>query len=144
MPDDGLMQKLESERRNGRDDYPIRAVWNSILAGIIFEHGSIESLRRELSRNAQLRVLCGLTGMGKNTVLPSYVYSRFFKKLFKNEKEINKMFGELVKELYKLLPDFGKDLSIDSKAINSLSRRENKKKERDDRRDIDANWGSKE
>jgi hypothetical protein len=26
MPDDGLMQKLESERRNGRDDYPIRAV----------------------------------------------------------------------------------------------------------------------
>jgi len=72
------------------------------------------------------------------------VYSRFFKKLFKNEKEINKMFGELVKELYKLLPDFGKDLSIDSKAINSLSRRENKKKERDDRRDIDANWGSKE
>jgi len=28
---------------------------NSILAGIVYEHPSIESLRRELSRNAQLR-----------------------------------------------------------------------------------------
>ena len=29
MPDEGLMQKLEQERGKGRDDYPVRAMWNS-------------------------------------------------------------------------------------------------------------------
>jgi len=53
------MQTLERERGNGRDDYSIRAVWNSILAGIIFAHPSTASLRRELLRNAQLRQICG-------------------------------------------------------------------------------------
>ena len=32
LPDEPLMQKLESERGNGRDQYPIRAMWNSIIA----------------------------------------------------------------------------------------------------------------
>jgi len=54
MPDEELMVILEEERGiRGRDDYPIRAMWNSILAGVLFQHVSIESLRRELSRNAQ-------------------------------------------------------------------------------------------
>ena len=44
----------------------------------------------------------------------------------------------------KLLPDFGKDLAIDSKAISSLSRRENKNPKVDGRRDKDADWGRKE
>jgi len=46
MPDESLMQHLERERLNGRDDYPVRAVWNSILAGIVYQHPSIENLRR--------------------------------------------------------------------------------------------------
>ncbi|MDW7650898.1 MAG: DDE transposase, partial [Bacillota bacterium] len=54
MPDEDMMQALESERGRGRNDYPVRAVWNSVLAGIVYQHDSIESLRRELSRNGQL------------------------------------------------------------------------------------------
>ena len=54
MPDEELMEALESERKGKRDDYPIRPVWNSILAGIIYQHPSIESLRRELLRNGEL------------------------------------------------------------------------------------------
>src|SRR5690625_5455849 len=57
LPDEPLMKLLEKKRKNGRNDYPIRAIWNTILAGIVFEHKTIESLRRELSRNAQLRHL---------------------------------------------------------------------------------------
>src|SRR5690554_3021532 len=59
MPDEGLMRKLEKERGKGRDDYPVRAMWNSVLAGVVFQHISVESLRRELSRNGQLRYMCG-------------------------------------------------------------------------------------
>lgn len=144
IPDEEFMQKLEYERGNGRDDYPVRAMWNSILAGVVFEHPSVESLRRELSRNAQLRFMCGFYGVGEKAVPPDWVYSRFFKKLFDNEEEINKIFDKLVEELYKLLPDFGKDLAIDSKAIKSLANRDNKNTEPDGRRDTDANWGKKE
>ena len=48
LADEELMVKLERQRGRGRDDYPVRAMWNSVLAGIVFEHESIESLRREL------------------------------------------------------------------------------------------------
>ena len=44
LPDEELMITLEKQRKNGRHDYPIRAIWNTILARIVFEHKSIESL----------------------------------------------------------------------------------------------------
>lgn len=56
LPDESLMRKLEKERGNGRDDYPVRATWNSLMAMIVFEHNGVESLRRELGRNGQLRI----------------------------------------------------------------------------------------
>lgn len=59
VPDGNLMNTLRISRANGRNDYPIEAMWNAVLAGIVFEHASIESLRRELRRNAQLREMCG-------------------------------------------------------------------------------------
>jgi hypothetical protein len=62
MPDQKLIYTLNTLRGNRRNDHPIRAMWNSILAGIIFEHVSVESLRRELSPNAQLREMCGFKG----------------------------------------------------------------------------------
>jgi hypothetical protein len=141
MPDEELMQTLERERGKGRDDYPVRAMWNSILAGVVYQHPSIESLRRELSRNGQLRFMCGF----RNGKVPeAYVYSRFFKKLFEKEEMINEMFNKLVDELEELLPGFGKNLAIDGKAISSLSKRENKNKKEDGRRDLDGDWGKKE
>jgi len=51
LPDEALMRRLERQR--GRDDYSARAVWNSLLAGVVFEHGSFESLRRKLRRGAK-------------------------------------------------------------------------------------------
>jgi hypothetical protein len=141
MPDEELMQILEKERGKGRDDYPIRPMWNSILAGVVYQHPSVESLRRELSRNGQLRFMCGF----RNGKVPeTYVYSRFFKKLFKKEEMINDIFNKLVNELEELLPGFGNNLAIDGKPISSLSKRENKNKKEDGRRDLDADWGKKE
>jgi len=141
MRDEKLMRQLERERYKGRDDYPVRAMWNSILSGIVFQHESIEKLRRELARNGQLREMCGFFN---NKVPPAWVYTRFFKKLFKHEEEIDNIIDKLVKELQELLPDFGKHLAIDSKAIPSFAKRENKKLTADGRRDTDADYGRKE
>ncbi|QSZ26574.1 transposase [Aceticella autotrophica] len=142
MPDEELMQALEKERGKGRDDYPVRAMWNSILAGVVYQHNSVESLRRELSRNGQLRFMCGFKS--QKDVPGSDVYSRFFKKLFEKEDIINGIFNKLVDELEKILPGFGKNLAIDGKAISSLAGHKNKNKEEDGRRDIDADWAKKE
>lgn len=141
MPDEQLMQELEKERGKGRDDYPVRAMWNSILAGVIFEHTRTAGLIRELSRNGQLRFMCGFRS--NKDVPESYIYTRFFKNLFKKEEMINNIFNKLVDELEKVLPEFGKNLAIDAKAISSLARGKNKNVKEDGRRDLDANWGVK-
>jgi len=55
VPDEPLMRLLERARGRGRDDYPVRAVWNSLLAGVVYQHPSVASLRRELLRSASER-----------------------------------------------------------------------------------------
>lgn len=143
LPDEDLMRKLEDYRANGRDDYPVRPVWNSLLAGIVFGHGSIESLRRELSRNAELRSLCGFNSIkGDDAVPPEWAYTRFMKNLFTFEDEINNIFDNLVNQLGELIPDYGKRLAIDSKAIDSAGKPA-KETEEDGRRDTDADYGKK-
>lgn len=146
LPDEELMEHLEKVRYRGRDDYPVRAVWNSILAGVVFQHDSVESLRRELKRNGQLRELCGFDPFkGKAAVPPAWVYSRFLRTLFRYSEMIDKIFDRLVEELREFLPDFGRILAMDSKAVDSLAR--GPKKEdlnlEDGRREGDADFGVK-
>lgn len=141
MPDEKLMQFLEKKRGRGRNDYSVRGVWNSILAGIVYQHPSIESLRRELLRNGQLRFICGFW----NEVPSSWVYSRFLKNLLKHHEYIDDIFKTLVEELGKNLPGFGSTLAIDGKAVQTHAKAQKKKKPLppDGRRDIDADFGVK-
>jgi hypothetical protein len=143
LPDEALMEKLERQRKWGRDDYPIRPVWNSVLAGIVYQHGSVESLRRELLRNGELRERCGFDPhKGSDAVPPAWVYTRFLKLLFKFKTEIDVMFDGLVDELKELLPDLGFSVAVDSKGVNSAGR-PTQKTESDGRRDTEADWGKK-
>ncbi|WP_084661272.1 hypothetical protein [Sulfobacillus thermosulfidooxidans] len=36
VPDETLMAHLEAARGHGRNAYPVRAMWNSVLAGVVF------------------------------------------------------------------------------------------------------------
>ncbi len=54
LPDERIIQYLEAMRGKGRDDYPVRPMWNAVIAGVVFQHPSIEALIRELSRNISL------------------------------------------------------------------------------------------
>src|SRR6056297_162951 len=127
LPDSELMRKLESQRGNGRNDYPVRAVWNSILAGIVYQHPSIESLRRELKRNAELRQLCGFDLCKSIHAVPSSdAYTNFLKLLLKHSDYVDAIFYDLVDKRGEVLPGFGRTLAIDSKAIKSRSRKGSK------------------
>jgi len=141
MPDEELMKALEADRKGKRDDYPIRAVWNSILAAIVYQHISIESLRRELLRNGELREACGFDPALRENAVPSKdAYSSMLKKLIKKQETIDKMFDRLIEELKKYLPQLGRHLAIDSKKIESYAcGRKNSK----DSSDPEADWGYK-
>lgn len=145
LPDERLMQILECERGQGRDDWSVRAVWNSILAGVVYQHASVESLRRELSRNPQLRWLCGFdVTKPEKLVPPPSTYTRFLKKLMKHADEVEAMFEALVAQLREELPGFGQILAMDGKAVSSAARRESSaEKGCDGRRDKDADRGVK-
>lgn len=146
LPDEGLMGRLEAERGQGRNDYPVRAVWNSILAGVVYEHKSIESLRRELKRNTRLCWLCGFElTKDKEIVPPAWVYTRFLKKVMGLQEEIERIFDKLVEDLREELPDLGQFLAMDGKALRTVARRrkEEAKRKPDGRRDVDADVGVK-
>jgi transposase len=140
MPDEKLMLKLEHERGRGRDDYPVRAVWNSVLAGIVFQHPSVAALRRDLNRNGQLRAMCGFEG---HTGPSQWVYTRFLLKLFEHKVLIDEIFDTLVNQCYEVLPGFGRNLAMDGKAIDSHARRNKEGLPPDGRRDLDADIGAK-
>ena len=147
LPDEALMQRLEAERGRGRDDYPVRPVWNSLLASVVFQHPSIEALRRELSRNGQLRLLCGFPAVDGEQAVPSAsAYTRFLSKLFDdqhNAAELRRIFDSLVERCAELLPDFGEHLGGDGKAISSFARRHGSHPG-DRRGEHDADWGRHE
>ena len=60
VDDAELCNMLEEKRGKGRNDFPVRVMLNLVYAMKIFGHRSVESFRRELSRNSQLRRVCGL------------------------------------------------------------------------------------
>jgi len=142
LPDEPLMRLLERERDRGRNDYPVRAMWNSLLAAVVYQHASVESLRRELGRNGQLRWMCGFRG---DQVPTPAAYSRFLKSLMHRQSAVQEVFDRLVECLQKELPDFGRVLAIDGKGVKSYGRPRKKgaSKRVDGRRDLDADVGVK-
>jgi len=59
LPDGEIVAALEAARGRGRNDYPVRAMWRALIAGVVFQHGSVQSLLRELGRNPALLEICG-------------------------------------------------------------------------------------
>jgi len=174
LPDEQIVIALERIRGNGRDDFAVRAMWNAVLAGIVFQHESIESLIRELSRNPSLLEACGFDPTpitrqpearlerdektGKMKVIRtaaqapyyqvpmSWNFSRFLKNVIELEDEhtmISEMVRRLRENLMAELPDFGKHLGYDGKAIDSYSTGQ-ENRETGLTSDPDANWGKHE
>ena len=174
LPDEEIIAALEAKRGHGRDDFPVRAMWNALLAGIVFQHPSGESLLRELQRNPALLEACGFdplprqkapvvelvrdepSGRLRAVYLPapapeyaapsSWNLSRFLLNVIELEEQqglIQAMVVTLREQLMVLLPDFGRHLGFDGKAIHRHSTGQvNQKTEQ--RSDPDADWGKHE
>jgi hypothetical protein len=147
LPDELLVSHLETRRGRGRDDYPIRPTWNCLIAGIVYQHESCASLLRELSRNGELRHVCGFDpSLGASAVPSDDAFGNFLALVMEHQSQLLGIFHQLVEELKMLIPDLGKKLAVDSKAIRSHGRpvnEEENKVSHDRRRDQDADWGTK-
>ena len=44
LPDQEIVAALEAGRGRGRNDYPVRSMWRALIAGVVFQHASIQSL----------------------------------------------------------------------------------------------------
>ena len=107
------------------------------VTSFIFDHDSVASLLRELNRNSQLRIICGFEphfykskgNVEKMILAPTAsAYSNFLKNLMKCQEELDEIFHELVKFMYKNLKDFGNILMVNGKAIQSFGRKKTDRK----------------
>lgn len=173
LPDDAIVKALMIKRGRGRDDYPVAAMWNVVVAGIVFQHRSIEGLVREMRRNPALLHICGFSALptqGKpgtryrrnehngsvqvitipakprDTVPNCWNFYRFLGNLIELEETqglISQMMKTLREQLMAQLPDFGQHLGYDGKAIDSHSTGR-VKQATGNTSDPDADWGKHE
>lgn len=80
---------------------------------------------------------------GKSQIPQPWVITRMMRKILDAEDQINAMFDQLVCQLQEVLPDFGKNLAIDSKAIPSFAQNKNQNEAPDGRRDLDTDHSQK-
>jgi len=129
LPDEPLVSKLEHRRGKGRDDFPVRPMWNLVVTFLLTGHISWAAHLRELGRNRDLADLCGFSPLGK---LPlGFNVSRFLAVLIKHQKDVLEIFHALVRIIGELLPDFGRRLAVDSKAIRSHAVKSSQKLRKD-------------
>ena len=168
QPYQEIFAQLES--RCGRNDYPIQALFQTMIAGVAFGHDSVNSLLREPARNVQLAQLCGFNPLPRRSpskqtlhydeqgqvravteivqplrpLLPeAWKFSRFLKQLFKLESDtgrVSEMIVRLCHQLMAEVPDFGRCLSYDDKVLPSHSTGRSLAG-KDRTYDPDADWG---
>ena len=143
LPDEELVRRMEAARGRGRDDYPVRACWNALIAGVVYQHPSAAAMLRELRRNGELRAACGFNPLsGVEAVPPEWAFSRFLQNLIAQEQEVRRMFETLAERVAKVLPDLGRQLAHDGKAISSHSTGR-RNRETGATSDPEAAWGVK-
>ena len=141
LPDEPFMELLEKKRKGINDTYPLRACWNALIAGVVYQHPRAAALLRELKRNAELRDLCGFDPfLGTQAVPTPWAFSRFLAKVIAEKSAIQTMFDTLVDQVATLLPDFGKHLAVDGKALQTYAQG---RKDPAQSSDPDADWGAK-
>ena len=172
LPDEELVSALAARRGRGRDDYPVRAMWRALVAGVVFGHESSASLLRELRRNPALLEVCGFDPLGwqrppvrtlerdadgrasvvefpsarRDGIPTEAAFSRFLSSVVRLEEEtgaVSAMAATLRGRLMEALPGFGRHLGYDGKALPSHSTGR-KDAASGKTSDEDADWGKHE
>jgi len=129
VDDEALVRALETDRGRGRNDFPVRAMWNMVVLFPLTGHRTWAEYCRELGRNRDLMALCGFP-VG-NRVPSAAAVCRFLKKLKEHQFNIDELIHQAIDRLGEELPDFGEHLAVDSQAVNSVARKASDKMRKD-------------
>ena len=151
LPSEPILDALRRRRRNGRNDFPVEAMWRAPIAGVVLQHPTIASLLREMRRNPGLPALCGFEAPPRQTapvvtlrrnpdtgrmerveqakplrspVPNAWAFTRFLRNLVELEERrgmLSDLAPQLRRALLRELPDYGAFLGADGKAIRSYS-----------------------
>jgi transposase, IS5 family len=138
LDDDKLIETLVSKRKGRRNRYPVRMLWQSLIAGKVYGIPTANGLIRELNRNESLRKVVGIEHVW--LVPKPWQFSRLLAKLSRPENlaMVKSMFDRAVGDLKELLPDLGESVAIDGTEVSSWCNCYAK-----DKSDKDAGWGVK-
>lgn len=151
LPETDLLTKLDKKRKHGRKDYSIQSYFIAYIAKFVLQLETDRQLLRQLNMNSQLRQICGFethgvklaNGTTKLVHAPSKAsYSRFIRDLEEVFPEVEEWVQAGIMELYSLLPDFGVNLALDGKIIESYASPygQSSKKRKDNRADLEADF----
>lgn len=117
IPDHALLESLRAARGKGRDDFPIPALWGTLLLAIILRHFTINACLEELQRNAALRLLIGIES--EHDVPGPDNISRFLTVLGEEPhlSLLRDIFNVMVKRLGFVVGDLGADTAGDSTGL---------------------------
>lgn len=138
LEDDALMEKLESERKGRRNRYPVRMLWQSLIAAKVYGIPTTNGLIRELRRNGSLRRVVGIDSA--DSVPKPWHFSRLLHKLSRPENLalLKCIFDRAVGDLREIISDLGESVAIDGTAVSSWCNCY-----ATDKSDKDAGWGVK-
>ena len=118
LPDGKLLDALRRGRGKGRNDYPVTALWGTVLLKPLLRHTSMEACLGELRRNAGLRALIGIDCEAK--VPRKWNVSRFEVVLGSPPyvDMMHEIFDSMVQALAVAVPDLGQSVSGDSSSLS--------------------------
>ena len=123
LPDQQLLDGLQTARGNGRNDYPVSVLWGVVLLSILCRHLHLEDTLDELQRNP---TLCALIGIDSPSGIPRiWNVSRFLDVLGQEPHLQNSraIFDALVKQLGQAVPSLGKHAAGDSTAVKGRAKK---------------------
>lgn len=124
VPDAALLAALHQWRGKGRDDYPIRSLWGTLLLTIVLRHPSLEACLADLRRNAALRQLIGIES--EAGVPKAWNLSRFLDVLGqpRHLALLRETFDRLIRPLGAVVPDLGRHTAGDASGLSARAGRD--------------------
>lgn len=119
VPDGELTASIERWRSSGRNDYPVRVLWGTMLLTILLRHQTIESCLSELQRDEALRRLIGIES--EKGVPKKWNVSRFLIVLGREPHPamLAEVFDKMVARLGKEVPDLGHSCAGDATGLSA-------------------------
>jgi Transposase DDE domain len=124
LPDQDLLAGLEKARGKGRDDFPVRVLWGTVVFTIALRHPSFASCIAELNRNPALYRLLGISSVAG--IPKDYNLSRFLDVLGQEPhlSQLRQVFDVLVQRLGRAVPDLGQHTAGDSAGLNGRPKKD--------------------